>query len=181
MKGAKHELKYRYVCEKCDKMTDWFPATIEEVTEAYADVEILSNIVDKNRFKKQLQKFKEKVEGGEYDYHFQGGAACPFCGKRQSWLPAVVTVMSPAARIAFYMCGWLFIGLIFVIGVPILQREMDILEWLPYESWIVFLFVPPIVGLLLAVRRNRINARKDSEHQAGVTKRNKPEIDWNGI
>ena len=181
MKGKKHEFKYRYICEKCDKMTDWFTATIEEETETYADVELLSSIVNKNRFNKQLQKFKEKVENGEYGYHFQGGAACPFCSKRQSWLPAVITFMSPAARIVLYMCGWLFIGLIFVIGVPILQSEMDLLEWLPYESWIFFLCVPLIVGLLLAVRRNKINARKDSKHQTEATTRNKPEIDWNGI
>lgn len=181
MKGQTHTIKYRYVCEQCGKQTDWISSNIEEETETSGALELVSSIVDKDRFKKQLEKFKEKIESGKYDYHFQDGSACPFCGKHQSWLPVAGTVFSPAARIALYMCGWLFIGLIFVIGVPILQRETNLLEWLPYESWIVFLFVPPLIGLFLAVRRNHRDADKNQAQQAATTIRNKPEIDWNGI
>jgi hypothetical protein len=180
MKGATHIIKYRYVCEQCGKQTDWFSADIEEETSAYADVEIVSSILDKNKFKKQLQAFKEKVEGGIYTYHFQGGAFCPFCKARQSWMPvADVTTFSPAARIALYMCGWLFIGIALTIGVRFM--EGDLFEWLAYDGWAILLFVPPFIGRGLAIRRNKKNTKANQEQQAAVTKRNKPEIDWNGV
>lgn len=180
MKGKTHTIKYRYTCEKCGKTTDWYSVNIEEETEVYGAAEVVSSIVDKNRFSRQLQKFKEKVEGGVYDYHFYGGTACPFCRNRQSWMPAVVSFMSPAARIVLYMCGWVFIGIALHIATRIWANKMDILEWLAYDGWLLCILGAPLIGLALAIRRNKINSRKNKEHESTVTVRNKPEIDWNG-
>ena len=181
MKGAVHKIKYRYTCEGCGKQTDWFTSEIEEVTETTGAGELLSSVVNKDRFKKQLEKFKEKTEGGVYDYHFQGGASCPFCGKRQSWMPAVVTLMSPAIRIVAYMGGWLFIGVVLLIIAIVLQDAAEIFEWIAYDGWALLILIPVLIGMLFALRRNKIIAGKNQAHQDAVTVRNKPEIEWNGI
>ena len=181
MKGKTHTIKYRYTCENCGKITDWYSSTIEEVTETYGAAELVSNIADKNRFEKQLNKFKEKSENGVYDFHFQAGAACPSCGKRQSWLPVGTTFMPPYARIALYMCGWIFIGIALIIIAKVLEDTAAIFEWLTYDGWALCIFVPPLIGLALAIRRNRINARKNEDLQSSAKVHNKPEIDWNGV
>ena len=52
MKGAKHEFKYRYVCEKCEKQTNWIEAEFQEETSANNLEEVINTIVDKDKFKK---------------------------------------------------------------------------------------------------------------------------------
>jgi hypothetical protein len=108
------------------------------------------------------------------------GISCPFCKTQQSWMPvADVTTFSPAVRIVLYISGWFFIGLALSIVTRFL--EGDLFEWLAYDGWAILLFVPPLIGLLLAVRRNAKNAKANQEQQAAAAVRNKPEIDWNGV
>ena len=181
MKGQTHTIKYRYCCENCGKMTNWYNADIEEVTGTTVVEDMASSLVNKDRFKKQLQKFKEKIEGGAYDYHFQAGAGCPLCNKRQSWFPVGVTFMPPYARIALYMGGWIFVGIALIIVAKILEDTAAIFEWLTYDGFALLILIPPFIGLALAIRRNKINARKNEELKSYAAVHNKPEIDWNGI
>jgi len=180
MKGAKHEFKYRYVCEKCGKQTNWIEAEFQEETSANNLEEVIHSIVDKNKFKKQLQKFKEKVDGGGYDYHFQGGAMCPFCGVRQSWLPITSqSIYSPWKRIVIYPCLNIFYGLIILI-IYFVCRANYMLENIDDNTVLIIAFgVLPATGLLLAIRRNIINAKLDKKQESEITVKNKPEIDWN--
>jgi hypothetical protein len=182
MKGATHTIKYRYVCEYCGKQTDWISTEIQEDTESSGAAELLSAVVNKDRFKNQLQAFKEKVEGGKYDYNFMGGKACPSCGKRQSWLPATSqAILSPGKRLVIYPILYMVLGLI-VLMIYGICRANYLLENIDGNIVLVIAFILlPAIGLFLAIRRNMINAKLDKALYADNTVRNKPEIDWNGI
>jgi hypothetical protein len=54
-------------------------------------------------------------------------------------------------------------------------------EWIPYDAWAAFIFIPPFIGLILAILRNRKNAKANEEQSKSATVRNVPEIDWNGV
>jgi endogenous inhibitor of DNA gyrase (YacG/DUF329 family) len=184
MAELKHAIKYRYVCEQCGKQTDWFTMDIEgEKHHGTLVQQAVQNIAEnaQTRLDKEIRAYKERTSNGNYTY-FMGGASCPFCGKRQSWLPAAdVTTFSPAARIVLYMSGWFFIGLALYVTVTILQREKDLFEWIPYDAWGVFVFLLPLIGLVLAILRNRKNAKANEGQSKSTTVRNVPEIDWNGV
>jgi glutaredoxin len=184
MAELKHTIKYRYVCEQCGKQTDWFALDIEG--EKHHEIGLEKAVMDlaenaHARLDKEIRAYKERTSNGNYTY-FMGGASCPFCGKRQSWLPAAdVTTFSPAARIVLYMTGWFFIGLALYITVTILRQETDLFEWIPYDAWAAFIFLPPLIGLVLAILRNRKNTKANEEQSKSAAVRNVPEIDWNGV
>jgi len=181
MEGAKHSFKYRYTCEKCGKQTDWIKTEFQEETATNNLAEVVNSIADKNKFQKQLTAFKENVENGNYGFHFTVGASCPSCGARQSWLPAAnQSTMKPAARIAIYMSLYIFLGLIFMF-IIVLCKANYMLENFDDNLMLVIAFVIfPVIGLILSIRRNMINAKADKKLMESVTVRNKPEIDWNG-
>jgi endogenous inhibitor of DNA gyrase (YacG/DUF329 family) len=184
MAELKHTIKYRYVCEQCGKQTDWFPLDIEG--EKHYGTVIQKAVQDlaenaKARLDKEIRGFKDRAANGNYAY-FTAGAACPFCGKPQSWLPAAdVTTFSPAKRIALYMCGWLFIGVALTIAARPLADAIPLFEWLAWDGWAILLFVPPFIGMALAIRRNRKNAEINRKQLQSATVKNTPVIDWNGV
>jgi hypothetical protein len=179
MEGQKHEFKYRYVCEKCGKQTDWIKTEFQEETETSGLGEIIATIADKDKFKKQLQAFREKVEGGQYDFHFIGGSSCPFCGTRQSWLPVTAqSIFSPGKRIAAYMSLYVFLGLIVLIIYLVCKANHLLEDFDDNIALAVAFILLPVIGLVLAIRRNSINAKLVKQQVADITVRNKPEIDW---
>jgi len=182
MKGKEHVFQYRYVCEKCGKQTDWIKTQFDEITEGQGGVELISNIVDKNRFSKQLQTFKDNVLNGKYGFQFVGGSSCPFCGARQSWLPATSqSIMKPAARIAAYIGLNVFFGLIFMIIIMICKANYLLEDFDDSLMLLIAFVVFPLIGLFFAIKRNIKNAKIDKQLTASTVVQNKPDIDWNGI
>ena len=181
MEGSKHEFKYRYTCEKCGKQTEWIKTEFHEETAANNVVEIIETIADKDKFKKQLQKFKVEVENGKYGYHFGGGSSCPYCGVRQSWLPVTrqSTMRSPMARVVTYMGINLFLGLIFLIIIMVCKANKMLRDFDDNLILLIAFVLFPAIGIFFAIRRNKINAKIDKQLIESTTVQNKPEIDWN--
>ncbi len=194
----KHVIYYRFTCEHCGFVTEWFPIEIEREAavssgtgktwvseQAKADISAAAYA----EVQKRIDAIREQVEKGEYHIDYtpikgEGTSApteflfsnytCPACKAYPSWmLPALKKQTSFGLSI---LLGLGLPGIWF--GVVMLSKT----DWPKQLGGWVFgialgLF---ILGLIAAMIIDSAKKRRQLKKQGEPQKKLLPEINWNG-
>jgi len=200
-KTLERKLRYRYRCERCGFVTDWFESGVEYT---YSDIrhlskenwvlpqEQLEKIEDNahKMFDSLLRKIQQALRArgcevvlrddpfvaDEYNRVFQEGAACPRCGARQTWYPAVseTPAGAPAALRWAFLLGGVGLGLaaLFTFLFP---------DALPRQLVFAGYALPAVLaGAVIGTGGALQKSQAVVDYYNSATEHNKPEVDWGG-
>jgi len=169
--------KYRYICEQCEKQTDWLDASYDERKEVdsgfLGNKEAAINAEAEQFWSKSYPSMQGKLNNGEYNLsinNFDG--KCPSCGGRQSW----ERKMSSIGAFVATMIGLPLLGALMLTLFPGGTQSLGALLRLVL-GWIL-VACGPISLILLIVEI--IKQRKIKADMAKTTVRNKPEFQFPG-
>jgi len=202
---AKRDVKYRYICEKCDMITEWFTSVLyaDEIYELKSKRLIAKLEYDPEIIKETKQEaimnlrnltgvFKRILKNINVDHRFAGkhtlavvfnkifceGNACPHCGYRQSWYPMDTTHGSLFKYIKIYVLSFMVFGN--VLGLLFVVAYTRV-HSMPSMYILGFQIVLLSLGWLFGfVRGNYLIAKRKSTRKLQA-KRNEPEVVWGEI
>ena len=178
-----HIIRYRYVCEACDVQTKWMEMKVEGETSGVVG-SAAGRYLAQDELRAKLKGLKKRADEGDYGL-LEGGAACPACKARQSWMPVHdVTQLSPSARFFLTVLGFFCAGLVVAL---IALLVLDAKTGFTYEApqYVPLVMGVPILGftawgLWRGYVTKKRRAQENALQQAAVTVRHVPEINWNG-
>ena len=182
-----HQIRDRYICEKCGKETSWFTMDIvgESNGIAGAAPAAVEGYLACDELRAKLRSLKKFADGDNYGL-LDEGAACPFCRTRQSWLPIHdVTQLTLEARAVINVLAFLVLGLIVGLITFLLADGIFDIRWNGpvYAIPAITVGIPLLftgAGAYLAVRSYQRKTAENQKQLAEANVRNKPEIDWCG-
>jgi len=193
--------RYKYICENCSNETDWISSEISQKALTIKRLKRFRAGESMMRAPKELKKIDKQanialtnsigrinraiaeyadvmlIEGepllvDEFNRMFFEGSACPKCGARQPWYPAVSEIPSPPRAARSYALGFALIGVIVsLLFAPIFSGDAFLL--FAALNVACFVVLGAAVGYALAsVRLKRVRAIKSSSGKVFT------EIEW---
>jgi hypothetical protein len=198
-KEAETTLRYRYVCESCTEITEWYIAHMHHQslrTQRIGRFDAGSKLLEfskhikeeqfavKKRLNTAIERFNtaivkrttEVIFPGDpfltdaYNSIFRHGEACPYCGERQTWYPAVAEVTTVFKRVRNNAISFTIIGTIVTL---IVKNNFSYFWTIPIGA----MLLGSGIGWLLANKTIRKKQKFIESHST----HNNPEIEWNYI
>jgi DNA-directed RNA polymerase subunit RPC12/RpoP len=171
---ASAPIKYRYVCEKCGKQTDWLEARIlETLSENKRFIEKEQDVRARllRRFWDGYPENAKAILEGKYSLAAGLKGKCPDCGSRQSWEMA-------ANQIWIWLFGAIvspLIGLLLLnLGVSGDISNLGELARVGFGWILVAAGFVALLGLIMDI----VNMSKVKASISHTTVRNKPEFEF---
>jgi len=199
---AKRNVKYRYICEKCDVATEWFTSVmfaeekyVVKSTRFKVEMGYDPFLIREKKLKalKKLQNltsiFTKVIDDSTGEYCFPGqhvladifnemfseGMACPSCKERQSWYPMDTTHQSIFKYIKIYVLSFMIFGNLFGLPIIIAYTRVHSTSFLYIIAFQIFILS---LGWLLGVVRGKYLLFKRKSARNSRIKRNAPEVIW---
>ena len=203
---AKRDVKYRYICQKCDVNTEWFASVVyahNNYTIKYGrfkvNAEYDPSVIDKKksvaleRLEKSTSVLTKILNDSTGEYNFPGeyvsadlynktfsaGKACPNCGWQQSWYPMDTTHRSILKYIKAYVLSLLIFGNI--LGLVFIMAYTSVHSMPSIYIIPGFQIVLLSLGWILGIVRGNYLIWKRKSVRKRQTKRNVPEVVWGAI
>jgi hypothetical protein len=198
-KIAEITLRYRYVCESCDRITDWCLARFYHKSNRTQNLGFINSEIEliespervakdqaavNKRLKSAITAFNtaittrttEVIFPGDpflsdaYNDIFAHGDECPFCGERQTWYPAVSDTPSTLKTSRNYAIISAGLGIV----AAFLAKDAFPYYWtIPIGT----MLLGGGIGWLLADEAIKKKQKFFDSHP----KHNNPEIEWNYV
>jgi serine/threonine protein kinase len=198
-KEAQTTLRYRFVCESCEKLSEWYTARmshksnrLQKISQISAGSKVLETpeIIAKEqenvnrKLNLAIEKFntaiiqrtQEVIFPGDpflakaYNDIFQHGEACPHCGERQTWYPAVSETKSITKSIRNNATIFAAAGIVIALVV---KDNFSYFWSIPLATALL----GAGVGLFVADEEMRKKQKFVDNHPT----HNNPEIEWNYV